>query len=212
MVGLVLGFVPCHDPLNLPLPRVETFPKRHLHLSQVNDNYNWWLTSKGQGSQNKAHISSATPKLICFWKIFAHHIIGKEKCWFGMVKVWSCYLWFFTVIWSKYSASKVSLSMEVAMGPWGVVNEWGFKAKRCWEPFQRLPPGSDHHRPTSSWCPRQGSSSWSEERPEQIGLQLIENWKTQTNKYGKPLRSSGPLLQSVICWKRRTCWSRTCSK
>ena len=129
-----------------------------------------------------------------------------------MVKVWKCYLWFFTVIWSKYSASKVSLSMEVAMCPWGVVNKWDFKGKRCWEPFQRLRPGSDHRRQTSSWCPRQGSSSWSEERPEQIGLQLIENWKTQTNKYGKPLRSSGPLLQSGICWKRRTCWSRTCRR
>ena len=147
-----------------------------------------------------------------FWKIFVHHIIGKEKWWFGMVEVWNCYLWFFTVIWSKYSASKVSLSMEVAMCPWGVVNKWDFKAKRCWEPFQRLPPGSDHRPQTSSWCPRQGSSSWSEERPEKSDLKLIDNWKTQKNKYGKPLRSSGPLLQSVICWKRRTCWSRTCSK
>ena len=111
----------------------------------------------------------------------------------------------------KQSASKVSLSMEMAMCPRGVVNKWDFKEKRRWEPFQRLPPGSDLRPKTSSWCPRQGSSSWSEERPEQIHLQLIDNWKTQTNKYGKPLRSSGPLLQSVICWKRRTCWSRTCS-
>ena len=116
-----------------------------------------------------------------FLKIFVHHIIGKEKWWFGMVEVWNCYLWFFTVIWSKYSASKVSLSMEVAMCPWGVVNKWDFKGKRCWEPFQRLRPGSDHRRQTSSWCPRQGSSSWSEEHPEQSDLQLIGNCKTQKN-------------------------------
>ena len=134
----------------------------------------------GQGSQNKAHISFATPKLLCFLEnIFTPYY--RERKLFGMVKVWKCYLWFFTVIWSKYSASKVSLSMEVAMGPCGVVNKWDFKAKRCWEPFQRLPPGSDHRRQTSSWCPRQGSSSWSEERPEKSDLQLIDNWKTQTN-------------------------------
>ena len=116
-----------------------------------------------------------------FWKIFVHHIIGKEKCWFGMVKVWNCYLWFFTDILSK-------LRTFSKTPPW------------------IRPPPADFFLMSSAGIKLMiRGTSWTE--------WFAINWQLKIpNKYGKPLRSSGPLLQSVICWKRRICWSRTCSK